>query len=179
MKGELNGSNAIFLTFLRFPLYVLRFTSRVLRFPFYVLRLTFYVLRPTSLYSVFQNFFLVKIFKLAVIKNGGGSIKLEFTSDIKDDQLPLRGYTIQWNDGSPDAVVQGSFQERPSPADPHSVYHYYSYDEADCSVANCEISTCEVDGVEKNCKIFYVNIDVEDNWGRHGLATSSPIYVAQ
>jgi hypothetical protein len=59
---------------------------------------------------------------------GGGTVKLSFTTNIANDQLPLRSYVIDWGDTSPDTTVQGYFNERPSPGDPHILYHSYSGD---------------------------------------------------
>jgi len=61
-----------------------------------------------------------------VVLSNGGTVKLTFTTNIANDQLPLRSYVIEWGDGSPNTSVQGYFYDRPSPGDPHILYHSYS-----------------------------------------------------
>ncbi len=74
----------------------------------------------------------------------GGTIKLTFTTNITNDQLPLRSYSINWGDGSSNTTVQGYYNERPSPGDPHVLYHSYN----SSAVGNRNIT-----------------IQVMDNWG--------------
>lgn len=81
----------------------------------------------------------------AVNLPNGGTIKLTFTSNIANDQLPLRSYSIIWGDGSANTSVRGYFNERPSQGDPHVLYHSYS------SLTPGPHS---------------ITITVEDNWGR-------------
>ncbi|GEM_PF-5565290 len=73
----------------------------------------------------------------------GGTVKLSFTTNIANDQLPLRSYNINWGDGSANTIVQGYFNERPSAGDPHVLYHSYA-------------------GVPGN---YNITIQVMDNWG--------------
>ncbi len=73
----------------------------------------------------------------------GGTVKLSFTTNINNDQLPLRSYNINWGDGSANTIVQGYFNERPSAGDPHILYHSYA-------------------GTAGN---YSITIQVMDNWG--------------
>lgn len=75
----------------------------------------------------------------------GGTVKLSFTTNITNDQLPLRSYTINWGDGSANTTVQGYFNERPSAGDPHILYHSYTG--------------------TTNTTNHNITIQVMDNWG--------------
>ncbi len=76
----------------------------------------------------------------------GGTVKLSFTTNINNDQLPLRSYSINWGDGSASTTIQGYFNERPSAGDPHILYHSYS------GTANPAVN-------------YNITIQVMDNWG--------------
>ncbi len=95
-----------------------------------------------------------------IITNGGGNVKLTFTSDANNNQLPLRRYEVDWGDSSRNTVYQGSFNERPSPGDPHVVFHTYQYESGNsqpCRSLNVGLG-------EGNCSVYYINTEVEDNW---------------
>ncbi len=76
----------------------------------------------------------------------GGTVKLSFTTNIANDQLPLRSYNINWGDGSANTTVQGYFNERPSAGDPHILYHSYT-------------------GTTNPSVNYNITIQVMDNWG--------------
>jgi hypothetical protein len=88
---------------------------------------------------------------------GGGTVKLSFTTNIANDQLPLRSYEIDWGDTTPNTAVQGYFNERPSPGDPHILYHSYASTPGNHTIT----------------------IRVTDNWGRFRIETRNNIVIVQ
>jgi hypothetical protein len=58
---------------------------------------------------------------------GGNYIKLNFTTQIDSQQLPLSGYTIDWSDGNITPVTGQGITSRPQEQNPFSVSHLYSY----------------------------------------------------
>ncbi len=110
-----------------------------------------------------------------IITNGGGNVKLTFTSDANNNQLPLRRYEVDWGDSSRNTVYQGSFNERPSPGDPHIVFHTYQYE----SGSSQPCRSLNVGLEEGNCSVFYINIEVEDNWRLIGSNSYSDRIIVQ
>ena len=108
-------------------------------------------------------------------------MEFSFTTDIVDEQLPLRAYTIDWGDGATYTLPQGNYQERPNPNDPHLYYHTYAYDLMNCddSSARCQATECTDDntGEKHKCKTLNITVEVTDNWDKSSTAQSAQIEV--
>ena len=89
--------------------------------------------------------------------------------------MPLRRYEVDWGDSSRNTVYQGSFNERPSPGDPHIVFHTYQYE----SGSSQPCRSLNVGLEEGNCSVFYINIEVEDNWRLIGSNSYSDRIIVQ
>jgi len=100
------------------------------------------------------------------VKMGGGTLQLDFTTNTSNEQLPLREYHVNWGDGNTTPVT-GSFEEKPSPADPHIIYHSYEYAASTCGTGCTQ--NCTVAGVTDtwtgNWRCFTPRVEVWDNWG--------------
>ncbi len=107
-----------------------------------------------------------------------GILHLTFNTKTDLAQLPLVRYSVDWGDG---AISQGS-GDRPDPANPHSLYHMYSYwdmlnkDIGTDSIACGDkgqtitftvhgtnyITTCPADAP---CCATVPSVNIQDNWG--------------
>ena len=56
-----------------------------------------------------------------------GDVNLEFTVRADPNQLPLRGYRIDWSDGNQDVVSGTGLRDRSNPQDPYILSHLYNY----------------------------------------------------
>jgi len=91
-----------------------------------------------------------------------GFVNLTFNTKVDSNQLPLVMYAIDWGDGEKTTVTGVEMRDRPSPDNPHSLYHLYSYwdlkAKANSGVTNIDCSTAG------ECRIK-PKIQIKDNWG--------------
>jgi len=92
---------------------------------------------------------------------GGSMVKLTFNSRVDVNQLPLVYYRVDWGDGSSPTIVTGEFGDRPNAADPHVLYHYYSYTAVNGCAAN-------------PCPLISPSVQIMDNWGTESVNTFVP-----
>jgi hypothetical protein len=86
-------------------------------------------------------------------------VKLTFTSQVDPNQQPLVMYAVDWGDGTKTVVTGVEMRDRPTTANPHSLYHLYSYWDMKAKALslgiNCGVSSCTVTP----------KIQIKDNWG--------------
>ncbi|MFA6410657.1 MAG: hypothetical protein WCW26_03740, partial [Candidatus Buchananbacteria bacterium] len=102
---------------------------------------------------------------------GGDYVKLVFTTEIDDQQLPLNGYIVNWGDGTTDSVSGQALRSHPDKVDPFTVSHLYSFwdlQQAE-SQGKLECPNNPVDSTPGKCcnsqECHVVpKIQVRDNW---------------
>jgi len=97
----------------------------------------------------------------AVITEGIGLAKLEFSTFVDPDQLPITAYVIGWQDGERSKVSGVNLRNRTNPDNPFLLYHLYDFWKvkeavADDASGSCSADTCNID----------VKITVYDNWNK-------------
>ena len=102
-------------------------------------------------------------FTATVIKNG--FVNLSFNTTVDQEQLPLVEYTVDWGDGEETVVAGAEMNHRPDPANPHEVFHLYSYGDLknkyDRGISGI---TCGADANGNYCRIT-PKVKIKDNWG--------------
>ena len=88
----------------------------------------------------------------------GGFATLTFTSQFYPNQLPITGYTIDWDDGNVTIATGIKINQNASPENPHTFYHYYNYWDVK-NTKDCKDNIC----------VVKPKIQIEDNWGWRNL----------
>ncbi len=89
------------------------------------------------------------------------AVKLTFNVNIDKEQLPLKGYTVNWGDGSVSNVSGVDLRGRTDPAYPFSLYHFYDFSQVKDADNNMPLpgTTCST----SNCSVG-ISISAVDNW---------------
>ena len=91
-------------------------------------------------------------------------VNLTFNTILDPDQMPLVMYHIDWGDGEETVVTGAEMFDRPDPANPHSVYHLYSYWDMVMKDQNPDYSINCTSGNPGSCTAQPL-VRVKDNWG--------------
>jgi len=99
----------------------------------------------------------------------GGFATLTFTSHIDPNQLPITGYTIDWDDGTTTIATGIKINQNSSENNPHTFYHYYSYWDVKNNDRPNDCIICDL--IDKEDGINYCavtpKIQITDNWNWH------------
>ena len=95
-----------------------------------------------------------------------GWVPLMFTSDVDDEQLPLKKFTVNLGFDSAKLSYNVNMFDRTQENEPHIVYYFYSYDEL------TKYGVCETNVINPKC-VLRPTVVVEDNWAY--TSTSRPI----
>jgi len=97
------------------------------------------------------------------------SATLTFNSNVSEQQLPLKRYTVDWGDGYITSESDLMIRPKDDPANPHSLGHAYVYHEptepypAGCTTA-CAGTYQNYGCTDVKCE-YQIRVQIEDNWG--------------
>jgi hypothetical protein len=101
----------------------------------------------------------------ATVVHAAGFVNLKFNSLINADQLPMTAYFVDWGDGQTSSFTGIEVQNRPNPANPHTLYHHVSYwDLLQRSQTGTATITCGTGNGIDFCRVR-PRVQIRDKWG--------------